>query len=146
MKPKPKAARPAKKALKKPAKQPAEKAILKKKILIVDDDPGFLELYSALLENAGYAVDQAEHALQRRLGISVLFVTHDQAEAMVLSDRIAVMRSGRIEQVGSPFALYEQPATPFVRDFLGRVLTLEVVQRQGDPSHAEMVGEPPFPR
>jgi ABC-type Fe3+/spermidine/putrescine transport system ATPase subunit len=81
-------------------------------------------------------------ALQRRLGISVLFVTHDQAEAMVLSDRIAVMRSGRIEQVGSPFALYEQPATPFVRDFLGRVLTLEVVQRQGDPSHAEVVGEP----
>jgi ABC-type Fe3+/spermidine/putrescine transport system ATPase subunit len=65
-------------------------------------------------------------ALQRRLGIAVLFVTHDQAEAMVLSDRIAVMRSGKIEQVGTPVSLYEQPATSFVRDFLGRVLTLPV--------------------
>jgi CheY-like chemotaxis protein len=63
MKPKSKAAQPAKKVLKKPAKQPAKKAMLNKKILIVDDDPGFLELYSALLENAGYVVDQAEHAL-----------------------------------------------------------------------------------
>jgi iron(III) transport system ATP-binding protein len=63
-------------------------------------------------------------SLQQRLGIAVLFVTHDQAEAMVLSDRIAVMSAGRIEQVGTPMALYERPATPFVRDFLGRVLTL----------------------
>ena len=65
-------------------------------------------------------------SLQRRLGISVLFVTHDQAEAMVLSDRIAVMQAGRVEQIGSPVALYEKPATAFVRDFLGRVVTLEV--------------------
>src|SRR5437868_5466657 len=65
-------------------------------------------------------------ALQQRLGIAVLFVTHDQAEAMVLSDRIAVMQAGHIEQLGSPMTLYERPATPFVRDFLGRVLTLEV--------------------
>jgi ABC-type Fe3+/spermidine/putrescine transport system ATPase subunit len=65
-------------------------------------------------------------ALQQRLGIAVLFVTHDQAEAMVLSDRIGVMQSGHLEQVGTPVALYERPASPFVRDFLGRVLTLEV--------------------
>jgi ABC-type Fe3+/spermidine/putrescine transport system ATPase subunit len=71
-------------------------------------------------------------ALQQRLGIAVLFVTHDQAEAMVLSDRIAVMQSGRIEQVGSPVALYERPATPFVRDFLGRVLTLDVAMAADD--------------
>jgi ABC-type Fe3+/spermidine/putrescine transport system ATPase subunit len=81
-------------------------------------------------------------ALQRRLGISVLFVTHDQAEAMVLSDRIAVMRSGHVEQVGSPMALYEQPATPFVRDFLGRVLTLEILMNPADPGRAAMPGEP----
>jgi ABC-type Fe3+/spermidine/putrescine transport system ATPase subunit len=79
-------------------------------------------------------------ALQRRLGIAVLFVTHDQFEAMVLSDRIAVMHSGRIEQVGTPTTLYEHPATPFVRDFLGRVLTLEVVIASG--GHAEIPGEP----
>jgi ABC-type Fe3+/spermidine/putrescine transport system ATPase subunit len=80
-------------------------------------------------------------ALQRRLGISVLFVTHDQAEAMVLSDRIAVMQTGRIEQVGEPMALYEQPATSFVRDFLGRVLTLEIAL-DANGSLAEVPGEP----
>jgi ABC-type Fe3+/spermidine/putrescine transport system ATPase subunit len=81
-------------------------------------------------------------ALQRRLGIAVLFVTHDQSEAMVLSDRIAVMQAGRIEQVGSPVALYERPATPFVRDFLGRVVMLEVLVSSGDPRRAEVPGEP----
>ena len=78
-------------------------------------------------------------ALQRRLGIAVLFVTHDQAEAMVLSNRIAVMQAGRIEQVGTPVNLYEHPATPFVRDFLGRVLTLEVALASAD--RAEVHGE-----
>ncbi len=81
-------------------------------------------------------------ALQRRLGITVLFVTHDQAEAMVLSDRIAVLEGGRIEQIGTPMALYERPGTPFVRDFLGRVLTLEISPSLSDARFAEVVGEP----
>src|SRR6185312_9535579 len=50
-------------------------------------------------------------SLQRRLGIAVLFVTHDQSEAMALSDRVAVMNAGHIEQVGSPMEVYERPAT-----------------------------------
>jgi ABC-type Fe3+/spermidine/putrescine transport system ATPase subunit len=58
--------------------------------------------------------------LQRRIGVTVVMVTHDQTEALSLSDRIAVMSGGRVEQVGSPHDLYERPATPFVRDFLGR--------------------------
>ena len=62
--------------------------------------------------------------LQRRLGITVLFVTHDQVEALSLSDRIAVMHGGRVEQVGSPRALYERPASAFVRDFLGQTVIL----------------------
>jgi ABC-type Fe3+/spermidine/putrescine transport system ATPase subunit len=62
--------------------------------------------------------------LQRRLGITVLFVTHDQVEALSLSDRIAVMHRGRVEQVGSPRALYERPASAFVRDFLGQTVIL----------------------
>ncbi|GAC1317631.1 MAG: ABC transporter ATP-binding protein [Chloroflexota bacterium] len=79
--------------------------------------------------------------LQQRLGIAVLFVTHDQTEAMVMSDRIAVMQSGHIEQLGTPDTLYERPATPFVRDFLGRVLTLKVTRgAHGDA--AEVVSEP----
>jgi ABC-type Fe3+/spermidine/putrescine transport system ATPase subunit len=77
--------------------------------------------------------------LQRRLGIAVLFVTHDQAEAMVLSDRIGVMQLGRLEQVGTARVLYERPASPFVRDFLGRVHTLEVALASA--SHAEVPGE-----
>ena len=62
--------------------------------------------------------------LQRRLGITVLFVTHDQVEALSLSDRLAVMHRGRVEQVGSPRALYERPASAFVRDFLGQTVVL----------------------
>jgi ABC-type Fe3+/spermidine/putrescine transport system ATPase subunit len=58
--------------------------------------------------------------LQRKLGTTFLFVTHDQAEAMVLSTRIAVLDKGRIEQIGTPSEVYERPATPFVRDFLGQ--------------------------
>jgi ABC-type Fe3+/spermidine/putrescine transport system ATPase subunit len=65
--------------------------------------------------------------LQRRLGITVIFVTHDQTEALSLSDRLAVMSKGRVEQIGRPFELYESPATAFVRDFLGRTILLRGV-------------------
>jgi iron(III) transport system ATP-binding protein len=64
-------------------------------------------------------------AIQRRVGITSLYVTHDQAEAMALSDRIVVMRAGRIEQVGSPVDVYARPATRFVADIVGRVTFLE---------------------
>jgi iron(III) transport system ATP-binding protein len=63
--------------------------------------------------------------LQRRLGITTVVVTHDQKEAMVLSDRIIVMNAGRIEQIGQPMAVYQQPATPFVLEFLGAANYLE---------------------
>ncbi len=53
-------------------------------------------------------------ALQRKLELTILYVTHDQTEAMTLSDRIAVVNRGRFEQVGSPEEVYEKPATPFV--------------------------------
>ena len=57
--------------------------------------------------------------IQVRLGITVLYVTHDQTEALTMSDRVAVMRDGRIEQVGTPDELYEFPVNRFVADFLG---------------------------
>jgi spermidine/putrescine ABC transporter ATP-binding subunit len=57
--------------------------------------------------------------IQRSIGITTIFVTHDQAEALGLSDRIAVMRAGRIEQLGAPREIYERPATRFVADFIG---------------------------
>jgi ABC-type Fe3+/spermidine/putrescine transport system ATPase subunit len=63
--------------------------------------------------------------LQRRLGITVLFVTHDQVEALSLSDRIVVMKAGLVEQIGTPRELYERPRTIAVRDFLGQTITIE---------------------
>jgi ABC-type Fe3+/spermidine/putrescine transport system ATPase subunit len=62
--------------------------------------------------------------LQARLNLTLIYVTHDQSEALGLSDRIVVLNHGRIEQIGAPRALYERPATPFVRDFLGKSITL----------------------
>ena len=69
--------------------------------------------------------------IQSEIGITFIFVTHDQEEAMTMSDRIAVMRHGRIEQLGSPEDLYERPATEFVAGFLGvsNLLDAEVVSR-----------------
>jgi sn-glycerol 3-phosphate transport system ATP-binding protein len=58
-------------------------------------------------------------ALQRRLGITMVYVTHDQTEAMTMADRVVLLRNGRIEQVGSPDELYSQPATAFTASFIG---------------------------
>jgi ABC-type Fe3+/spermidine/putrescine transport system ATPase subunit len=62
-------------------------------------------------------------ALQLKLGLTVLYVTHDQAEAMTLSDRIAVINRGRFEQVGTPEQVYETPASPFIAEFLGNTVS-----------------------
>jgi putative spermidine/putrescine transport system ATP-binding protein len=59
--------------------------------------------------------------IQRRLGIATVFVTHDQAEALALADRVAVMDRGRLAQLGTPEEIYERPATPFVAHFVGRI-------------------------
>jgi iron(III) transport system ATP-binding protein len=65
------------------------------------------------------------HALHRRLNLAVVYVTHDQGEALALSDRIAVVNQGRLEQVGMPIEVYERPSTRFVGDFLGRTVILK---------------------
>jgi spermidine/putrescine transport system ATP-binding protein len=69
--------------------------------------------------------------LQEEVGITFVFVTHDQEEALSMSDRIAVMNHGRIEQIGTPSDVYEQPATVFVADFLG-VSNLMEADAHGD--------------
>ena len=66
--------------------------------------------------------------IQRSLGITTLFVTHDQVEALTMCSRIAVMNRGRIEQIGSPEDIYERPATRFVADFVGRANILEATR------------------
>jgi len=62
--------------------------------------------------------------LHRRLGLTSVFVTHDQEEALELADQVVLMREGRIEQIGSPREIYDRPATPFVYDFLGAACRL----------------------
>ncbi len=65
--------------------------------------------------------------LQKQVGITTIMVTHDQEEALSMADRIVVMNHGVIEQVGTPMEVYEQPATPFVADFVGKVNVLRSV-------------------
>ena len=70
--------------------------------------------------------------LQRELGVTTILVTHDQDEALALSNRIAVMNGGRIEQLGSPEEIYLTPSSPFVAGFVGRAILLEgCVRRNG---------------
>jgi len=87
--------------------------------VLLMDEP-FSNLDARLRENMRAELKR----LQRRIGISILFVTHDQSEALALSDRIAVMKDGRIEQIGPPEQLYAEPGTPAVRDFLGRSILM----------------------
>lgn len=72
--------------------------------------------------------------IQRRLGITTVYVTHDQAEALALSDKIAVMHSGRVEQFATPQEIYEQPASRFVAEFIGATSFLQgkLLERNGD--------------
>jgi putative spermidine/putrescine transport system ATP-binding protein len=92
------------------------------KVLLLDEPLGALDL------KLRQEMQIELKAIQRRLGITFLFVTHDQEEAMAMSDRIAIMNKGVIEQVGSPREIYERPASPFVAGFIG---TSNVLSRDG---------------
>ena len=63
--------------------------------------------------------------LQQRFGLTAVYVTHDQEEALAVSDRIVVMKMGQIAQIGTPAELYERPASPFVADFIGDANLIE---------------------
>jgi ABC-type Fe3+/spermidine/putrescine transport system ATPase subunit len=93
----------------------ARSLVLHPDVLLLD------EPLSALDPNLRKQVRAELKALQRRVGTTFVFVTHDQEEALSLSDRIAVMNQGRLEQVGSPQELYTRPCSRFVADFLGAV-------------------------
>ncbi|WP_309616018.1 ABC transporter ATP-binding protein [Salinibacterium sp.] len=91
----------------------ARAIVVKPKVLLLDEPLGALDL--KLREQMQVELKQ----LQRSLGITFIFVTHDQEEALTLSDRIAVFNNGRIEQLGTPAEIYESPASPFVASFVG---------------------------
>ena len=81
--------------------------------------------------------------LQQQLKITAIYVTHDQEEALAISDRIAVMQSGRLEQVGAPAAIYRTPASPFVAEFMGttNLLTGVVAGRDGERLRIRVRGQ-----
>jgi putative spermidine/putrescine transport system ATP-binding protein len=91
-------------------------------VLLLDEPLGALDL------KLRQEMQTELKAIQRRIGITFLYVTHDQEEAMAMSDRIAIMNQGVIEQVGAPKEIYELPASPFVASFIG---TSNVIVRDG---------------
>lgn len=98
------------------------------KVLLLDEPLGALDLKLRKQMQL-----ELKH-LQKKLGITFVFVTHDQEEALTMSDRICVMSKGRIEQLGTPQEIYEKPTTKFVADFIGETNILEanVVERSGN--------------
>ena len=82
------------------------------------------EPFSALDHNLREAMRIETRQILRKMGATVIFVTHDQEEALVMSDRVAVMNKGRAEQIADPKSIYSSPATPFVLGFVGQALRL----------------------
>ena len=91
----------------------------KPKLLLLD------EPLSALDAKVRVSLREEIRSIQKRLGITTIFVTHDQEEALSISDRIVVMYGGKAEQVGTPFEIYNRPATKFVANFVGTLNVLE---------------------
>jgi spermidine/putrescine transport system ATP-binding protein len=81
--------------------------------------------------------------IQREVGITFIFVTHDQEEALTMSDRIAVMSEGLVEQIGTPEQIYHEPATAFVAGFIGmaNLLPAQIVGREGELAVARLAGD-----
>ncbi|MEG1609709.1 MAG: spermidine/putrescine ABC transporter ATP-binding protein PotA [Bilophila sp.] len=92
------------------------RAVVNKPLVLLLDEP-----FSALDHKLRRAMQLEIKRLQRRLGITFVFVTHDQEEAFAMSDRVVVMNQGRIEQIGTPQAIYEEPTNLYVARFVGEI-------------------------
>ena len=104
----------------------ARALVLKPAVLLLDEPLGALD--AKLRKQLQIELK----ALQQQVGITFIYVTHDQEEALTMSDRIAVMSNGRVEQVGPPRLVYEEPSTVFVADFLGVSNLMQVTARGAD--------------
>ncbi len=113
------------------------RALVLEPSLLLFDEP-LSNLDAKLREQMRFEI----RALQRRLGITAVYVTHDQAEAMTLSDRVAIMNAGRIEQLGAPREVYDEPRTRFVADFIGRAtfVRAEVAAAAADGAEVVLFG------
>src|SRR5579872_4241423 len=107
----------------------ARALVLNPQVLLLDEPLGALD---AKLRRS---LKVELKALQERVGITFLYVTHDQEEALTMSDRLAVMNAGRIAQIGTPRDVYEEPADAYVADFLGAANLMEIsVIEAGSPA------------
>lgn len=114
----------------------ARAMVFKPRLLLMDEPLGALD--KKLREHMQLEIMH----LHKNMGTTVLYVTHDQEEALVMSDRIAVFQNGRIEQIGSPRALYEAPETKFVADFIGETnfIAGKVEAASGDTARVRGMG------
>jgi spermidine/putrescine transport system ATP-binding protein len=111
----------------------ARALVLKPAVLLLDEPLGALD---AKLRRS---LKVELKALQERVGITFLYVTHDQEEALTMSDRLAVMHAGRIVQIGTPREVYEEPADTYVADFLGAANLMEIwVNSAGPPAQLRL--------
>ena len=99
----------------------ARALVVEPEILLLDEPLSNLD--ASLREEMRFEIRR----LHERFGITTLYVTHDQAEAMVISDRAAVIRNGRVEQIGAPHELFERPRTRFVAEFIGKTNLVDAV-------------------
>ena len=113
----------------------ARALVIEPSVLLLDEPLGALD--KSLREDM-----QAElRALQKRLMVTTVMVTHDQDEAMTLADRVAIMRDGRLEQVGSPVEIYQSPRSRFVAGFVGTTNIFEGCVERVEEGHAVIVVE-----
>jgi spermidine/putrescine ABC transporter ATP-binding subunit len=110
----------------------ARALVISPRVLLLD------EPFAALDRKLREEMQMELRDLTRRVGITSVFVTHDQEEALTLSDRIVVMNAGRIEQIGTPDAIYSRPETRFVADFMGARNILETTVRRIDDTDAQL--------
>jgi len=115
------------------------RAIVFRPSLLLLDEP-----FGALDRKLRELMQLEVRRLQRQLGLTTLFITHDQEEALIMSDRIAVMDGGRLQQIGLPHEIYEAPANTFVADFIGEsnILVGQVEQSAGG-AQLRLEGGPP---
>ena len=117
----------------------ARALVIRPRILLLDEPLSNLD--AKLREEMQIELRQ----IQRTVGATTILVTHDQAEAMALSDRIVVMNAGRAEQVGPPHEVYERPATGFVANFLGKTNVIDAEIRADGNACAAFIGDGRWP-
>jgi len=114
----------------------ARALVFEPEVVLMDEPLGALD------KNLREQMQLDIRALHRELGLTIVFVTHDQGEALTMSDRIAVFNQGKIEQIGSPVAIYDRPQTRFVAEFIGETNFFEgkITKTKGEELHFTSTG------